>query len=279
MHCDNYDGENDTCCDCAEQGKIHRYHHTPKNKKIGAYKKQWRSIWRGLGVELEIDRENANAHNEKMLVDELTSIAGDAVVFERDGSLRYGFEIITQPHTEDAMRAFPWAELLNACKRYGYTSHDNGRCGLHIHLSREVFGSTLREQENNIAKMLLFYDCFYSEIVRFSRRDMSDALHWAGKYEVDTKKRALEIVRYDAYNFSRYKAVNLTNAHTVEIRIMRGTLNIDTFNACIDFVVRVAKNARKIKWADVHDVNKWFNGLKAKTREQITARNAFEGVI
>jgi hypothetical protein len=277
VHYTQYDSDADMCRECArENAPILNYHGGHKNKKHGECKRQWRGIWRGFGYELEIDRNNRDTVSERNLVERLTEIAGDALVFERDGSLQYGFEIITQPHTEEAMRALNWRDILHACHEYGYTSHDNGNCGLHVHISREIFGADEVEQNNNIAKLIYFYDVNYDDIVKISRREYRDAVHWADRYDIDTRKQAVDIVANGA---SRYHAVNITNRATVEIRIMRGTLNFDTFNACTDFVQTIAKNARKIRWRDIDDRVKWLRGIDKNTREYIQKRNAFAEVL
>lgn len=278
---DDYDYDAEMCRNCADENIIARYHGKRKDKKTGDCLPQWRGIWRGYGWELEIDRSAPDKQKERALVKELIAIAGDAVVFERDGSLDYGFEIISQPHTEEALNKMPIGAMLEACKRYGYTSHDNGKCGLHLHISREVFGTTWLEQTNNIAKMLLFYELYYDDIVKVSRRPLSNAMRWADEHNINTKKRALEYARAD-YHCGRYYAVNLENMYTkqtVEVRIMRGTLNLDTFKACIDFIIRVAKNAKRIKWRDVENVKLWLNGISDNTKRYINERDAFVGVL
>ncbi|HCB96026.1 MAG TPA: zinc-binding protein, partial [Ruminococcus sp.] len=45
--------------------------------------------------------------------------------------------------------------------------------------------------------------------------------------------------------------VNLENTNTIEFRIFKGTLNINTFLAAIQFVVTISSFAKKIKLADI----------------------------
>ena len=49
----------------------------------------------------------------------------------------------------------------------------------------------------------------------------------------------------------RYQAVNLENANTIEFRIFKGTLNINTFLAAIQFVVTISSFAKQIKLSDI----------------------------
>jgi hypothetical protein len=234
--------------------------------------------FRGVGVELEIDRGYHNADAEIDCADSIKEILGERVYFNRDGSLDYGFEIITQPHTLREFFSLDWDSVLNACKENGYTSHDNGNCGLHFHISREAFGSTKEKQDLAIAKLLQFFDCYYNDIVKISRRDISQARRWAGDSGATTKDNAKKVVKGEIYR-DRYHAVNLTNRNTVEIRIMRGTLNTKTFLACADFVTRLPINAKRITWRNCLKVSEWLKGCKQDTLDYIKERGAFENLF
>ena len=281
----DYNTDAEMCDECAEargSALIRQYHGNRKNDKKGECLPQWRNIWRGLGVELEIDREYSNAEAERATAEAIEEIAGDAIVMERDGSLKYGFEIITQPHTEAEFQKIDWRGIFDACIENGYTSHDAGTCGLHIHISREMFGTTEAEQRKSIAKLVYFYDKFYTDILNISRRDPEKAQQWASKYDIDTTdtKKAREHCEDIAKNpRGRYHAINLNNRATVEIRIMRGTLNLSSFFACVDFAIKTAKASRRVKWADINNAGKWLEKIEDNTARYIKNRGAFVGVV
>ena len=77
----------------------------------------------------------------------------------------------------------------------------------------------------------------------------------------------------------RYHAVNLTNDNTVEFRLMRGTLNYDSFMATIDFLWTTAMNANTMTDDDITNPANFLKGLKPDTIEYIKRRNAFVGVV
>lgn len=281
VYYDDYDSEAGMCCSCAAEnggGLIRQYHNNPPIEYIGQCRKQWRGVWRGIGVELEIDRDSEDREEERSTVERLTSIAGDAIYFERDGSLENGFEIITQPHTEEAFYAMPWAEILEACREGGYSSHDAGTCGLHLHISREMFGTNEERQGVAISKLIRFYDLYFADVLKISRRTAEQANRWAASYNTDNRKQA-EHYGKTKNNAGRYYAINNTNRRTLEIRLTRGTLNLNSFMACIDFMLTVAKNSRRIAWKNVADAGQWLRGLKPATVEYIKNKQAFEGVI
>lgn len=280
VHCDDYDDDEGMCCRCADSvsSKIKSYHSggAVKYNKIGDIKKAWRGVWRGVGVELEVERRSDDADYERNVVERLHNIYKN-MVFERDGSLEDGFEIITSPHTVEAFYNMPWGEMLSTLSEAGYQSHDGGRCGLHMHLSREFFGSTVEKQNTAIAKLMRFFDIYYGDIVKVSRRDDYTAKRWSAPHDTTSNADARSKTKKGIYD--RYRAVNISNSATVEIRIMRGTLNIKSFLACCDFIITTAKNSRRVKWTKIANAGEWLNGLKPETVEYIKSRNAFIDII
>ena len=61
---------------------------------------------------------------------------------------------------------------------------------------------------------------------RFYKQKLDKLQRWANKYD-STPEKVLEDMK--GYKLDRYKDVNLTNADTIEFRLFRGTLNINTF--------------------------------------------------
>jgi hypothetical protein len=197
--------------------------------------------------------------------------------YNRDGSLgNNGFEIISLPHTEKALYEINWEEVLRQLIGNGFTSHNNKRCGLHMHVSRQLFGETEEERTNNIAKMVMFYEIFWEDIRRFSRRTESQVNSWARRYCEDstpTEDNCKSIA--GSRSNGRYRAVNLNNAQTVEFRIMRGSLKYSTFMATLDFLITTAKNSLYIDWNNINDKNAWLEGINDTTIEYMKTRNCF----
>lgn len=273
VHYEDYDSERECCTNCISAW-IDDYHTSVKYKQ-GETKKHWRGLWRGLGFELEIDRDEENKAQEDRLAQALISNYGKHLALEYDGSLENGFEIISAPHTVEEFYKFDWGKILNLCKEYGYCSHDMGTCGLHIHISRNFLGATYEKQNTALAKIIYFYEHNWSDILALSRRTEKQAEQWANRYCVQTKGEAQKKVKS---NESRYYAINNTNNETVEFRLCRGTLNENSFYAWIDFTLSIVKNSRKIKWSDIDNIAYWLKGISEGTKNYMQNRNAFQGV-
>ena len=289
---DDYDFDEELCRDCADSrygDNVWNYHHRPAIKFYGKIPYNTLSNQYHIGIELEMKPNNYSRETEYELTNkiwELVDKTNYEIYFNRDGSIGQGFELIIQPHTWEAFKQMPWKEILQLCKDYGYTSHDNGDCGLHMHISRKFFGKDVKTQDRAIEKLLNFYDCNYNEIVKVSRRN-SEGLHWCRKYFNTLKQdmaKKTTIAEYkkitkDKYAWGRYQAVNNQNDNTVEFRIMRGTLNYDSFMACLDFTYRVAMNSKKVVYRSIADNSVWLKGISDNTKAYLQKRHAFLDVV
>jgi hypothetical protein len=297
---DWYDYDAECCIECAggdavNGACINTYHTSKNSNSLDFFGTSHFTKWAGFGGELEIDTTYDNAReNQQKLLNALKEEFGDRITFERDGSLDNGFEIITAPHTKEEMDTVDWAKLMQLCKDYGYRSHDTSTCGLHFHVSGNMFGATREKMFDTIAKVIAFYERYFDDFVKLSRR--GGASRWASNYGLtyngnmnDYKQRCRAIVDRMDYN-DRYYAINLTNTcredgtkvfRTVEFRINRGTLNYNTFRASYNLIYNLIKNAKKISWDDPNffDPKKWLKGCEANTYAYINKRNAFEGVF
>lgn len=301
---DDWDGELEMCSACAEEHEretatenttvvddngvdsnisprsdnaVRRgYHNRPSwwNSFVGSRNALSNTAYKGIGIELEVDRTASGSSQfmQRALnrIDRITN--SEVVYFNNDCSLRDGFEIISRPHTLDAFEQVPWGEILDACKENGFSSHDAETCGLHVHFSRLMFGDDADTQDENISKLVQFFELFWDDLVRASRRE-GNQLRWCGKKGFISKKRIKDYVKGKYGGHS--EAINNANDDTVEIRIMRGTLNEKSFRACIDLLVTLVNNACRVEWGDITDLDEMLKGIKVETAEYLMNRNAF----
>ena len=121
----------------------------------------------------------------------------------------------------------------------GYTSHQAGTCGLHVHVNRNAFGETEAQQDTVIARILFFFEKNWEELLKFSRRTQSQLDQWAARYGYkDQPKELLDHAKKSAHA-GRYTSVNLTNKNTIEFRIFRGTLKYNTLIATLQLLDRI----------------------------------------
>lgn len=273
------------CWQMKEKYLIKAYHADPepefyvvgedgKNKRIES---PHNGIGEFYGVELEVDaggqRDDISEPTIKLLNEEVYAM--------RDGSLTNGFEIVTHPHTAEALFNMNWQPTFKYLVKQGYRSHDINTCGLHLHCNRSIFGNYDEEKRDNIAKLMWFFETYRKEFIKLSRREVQHINRWAKFYSSEEGKD-MQFYRhiYDDFNRSsrhddRYMAINLCKKKTIEFRLMRGTLNIDTFLATLDVLITISKNAMLISNDKISRAELWLNGIKEPTKKYLIENKIF----
>jgi hypothetical protein len=160
---------------------------------------------------------------------------------KRDGSLgESGVEIVTRPDSM-AVHKRMFGALFKDSPGKALSSWTNGRCGMHVHVSKAALSQL------QIGKML----CFLNEpaAVNFiSKIAGRKPCNWCKVH----KKKITDTRR----EHDRYTALNVTNNHTVEVRIFKGTLaeagfmkNLEFVQALVEFT---APASRSISQATSH---------------------------
>ena len=234
------EGEDPYCRRCWEQldrgTNIHDYSFKPSPVFYGEGP-------RFFGVELEIDGAGEDGANARQLLD-IANRGQRRLYCKHDGSLDDGFELVTYPMSLDYhLREMPWAEVLAAARSMGYTSHQARTCGLHIHVSRRAFGETEARQDEAVARILYFFEKFWEELLKFSRRTPRQLERWAARYGYREQPRDILEHAKKGCGSGRYTCVNLTNPGTIELRMFRGTLKQNTLIATLQLADRICDAA------------------------------------
>ncbi len=194
-----------------------------------------------FGVELEVDKGGKDGENAKRLKD-IANIRNEHIYIKSDGSLDDGFEIVSHPMTLDYhMNEMDWESVLHEAVNMGYHSHQTDTCGLHIHVNHDAFGENQAEQEEVISRILFVIEKNWNEIFRFSRRNEYNMDRWSARYGYE--KSGKEILQKAKDTGNRYVAVNLRNYHTIEFRLFRGTLKLNTLLDTLQLVSEICRVA------------------------------------
>ena len=260
---DDYEARCYRChCRHRENSAIHDYYFKPAPIFFGDGS-------RYFGVELEIDGAGESSKNAAQLLDIANSGGEDRLYCKHDGSLNDGFELVTHPMTLPYhQKEMLWAEILAAARGMNYRSHQAGTCGLHIHVNRTAFGDTEAEQDACIARILYFFEKHWEELLKFSRRTMSQLERWAARYGFKEHPREiLECAKKDCRG-ERYTCVNLTNTDTIEFRMFRGTLKYNSLIATLQLVDRVCDVALSFSDEEIKSMS-WTTFVSGCTRPEL----------
>jgi len=200
-----------------------------------------------FGMELEVERRGSAIHNIDHIAETLRDHCSNRILLAHDGSLDDGFEIKTPP-----MSLKELSDIAKEICTFEYVtelrSHDGGQCGLHIHISRDALSQLqqgkiyqfinaeknkklVRSLARRYSRETYINDCANYTRVEDGAKKSHVAKGWA-RHPFDHKKI---YSKQGSVNETRYVAVNFTR-NTVEIRITRGTLKLETLLACIEWV-------------------------------------------
>jgi len=201
-----------------------------------------------------------------------------------DGSLSNGCEFVSDPLTIEA-----WMEVKPSFREgfkhlldVGLRAHDTETCGLHFHVSRSFF----KANEEAWSALLLVVEQNWPDMTRIARRKTN---HYAQRvlgpeFNRDCKERH-EYVHKEGSKLwaktdgSRYVAVNFRNENTIEFRFFRGTLNIETFYASLQFIWNLCnlcasitiKQAVDISITDILEYKEWPELMSYASKRKFTS--------
>ena len=212
-----------------------------------------------FGFELEVTYRNTNDRDVcEELANILSSTFNDYFVYERDGSIGNGVEIISQPMTWNWFMNHlgVFEHLLMICDERGFSSHDGNMCGLHVHIGRNATCNLDRnnrelDEHKVITNINYILERFQDEIYKFSRRTPKTNKKWcSARTELIEQDNGCdfidknEIKSIDDYADFRYRSLNLSNSETIEFRFLRGTLNWKTFFISMNLIKNIVEYGR-----------------------------------
>lgn len=265
---DNFNADSRQCYEC-DRRIILEYNADIDWCQFGSFDKHF-------GIELEIENRKCKFDRDELACKLRDDWLGDHAVYKHDGSLEDGFEVVTHPHTWEEFNKLPWRDILQDISDCGYDSHNNTRCGLHIHVDRKWFGDDPEESYRNIAKLAFVYNWCWNFFLGCSRRTESQYQDWAKRYTCSERLDSViaDLKNFRDHNYSyRYYAINLSNSRTVEFRLGRGTLRYESFIAWIDIHLALVRNVKNINPdTDLTDLSKWLEGIRPETLGYIHSR-------
>lgn len=182
-----------------------------------------------FGVELEVemnsrsggDRTEKSRRVARLCHDE----QGRFILTKEDGSLSYGFEIVSAPMTLDRHMT-AWSKFFAALEDRslsGIKAWGTETCGMHVHVSRDPLSVY------QVGKIVVFVNNPKNKafMVDIAGRDSNTYTKFISATKITTGGRG--------YGGDRYCAVNLCNTNTIEFRLFKATLNRSRFLANIQF--------------------------------------------
>ena len=111
-----------------------------------------------------------------------------------------------------------------------------------------------------VSRILFFTELHWNELFVFSRRSPHSMNRWAARYGIEkTGKEILNKAKKG--NTGRYAAINLCPYHTIEFRLFRGTLKLNTLIATLQFVNTICDVAISMSQSELEELS-WSELVK-----------------
>lgn len=173
------------------------------------------------------------------------SYKASVIYAKRDGSISgKGFEVVSQPMTLEFFDSLDLVPMFQVSPKERDSS-----CGLHVHISRDSF-----EGPAHLYKFTEFINDNRSFIKKIAGRDFNS-------YSRGYEEKITKAVKGTAMR-ERYHAVNLTNPHTVEVRVFRGAKTEYQLRYRVEFVNALVEYTRDCSMMDVNDIKFFKKWLK-----------------
>lgn len=189
-----------------------------------------------FGIELELELGNSyNGHYTKNKEKFVKIVENeDSIYVKKDGSLDYGYEIVSHPMT------IPYfdkslSKIMDKCDMEfsEFNGTENRTCGFHVHMSNEQ----LANNNVNVMKMIWFLELNYDFTLAFSRRERYYFDRWAGLYGVKDCKTIDKVADYICDSgTNRRRIINIQGEHTTEFRLFKGTTSSSDIKATLQFL-------------------------------------------
>ena len=201
---------------------------------------EWTEDKSFFGIELEVD--NCKYDDNEIATHALSILNSDDDLWHCERDISVNHEYISQPLSYEK-----WLEEKDNVKSaLSYLSgvcesHNAGTCGLHIHLNNNTFNN---QEQYDRFKLILEY--FKNELFKYSRRQYIDGGYYnfltTGSNNKDDIIDKLDSLKRKIYGHNSW--INEDSNGTFELRMFRGTLNIDTFYATLETVNEMVKIAK-----------------------------------
>lgn len=160
-----------------------------------------------MGVELEVSVDTDKAIGKT--AQEVQECLGEFVFLKWDGSVPYGFEIVSQPALMDYHRSV-WNDFFKMNEERGLLNQIDASCGMHVHVGR--LGLNARSKH--------IYDRLSHLVFGRANREFMETV--AGRANNN----------YASFNRNRgdkYQALNFSPLDTIEFRMFQSDVNRDVF--------------------------------------------------
>lgn len=240
------------------------------------------------GYGLEIETECGGISNTTVLAEVLNKVVfthfpADLFKLQRDGSLTGGqssAECITQIMTREFIRNNYAAFKLmfdTYFPAFQISASESGNCGMHVNISRGVFGRSEAAQAEAVRKLYYIINHHYKLCCalfyrNYSRTDYCAQMRCSMDY-VKAMPMQQECSHGVSFNLGHW------DAGRIEIRLVGGQKNYACFRNTMEAVFFLVDRVKELSWAGLDDVSTIFRGCNQYVYDRLKSYCRERGTI
>jgi hypothetical protein len=210
----------------------------------------------GLEIETEAPSYEVRRNAAQYAYNKL-EVENSLAYLKNDGSLNNGFEVVTHPMTYDFFmnEAQELWDTVHALKTdFGMKSWSTRTCGLHIHISRTGF--TNPPHMHRFLRLIYSNQDFYQAMAGRSESNWAkfdDIMKYNPTKNEWSRSYKNKVADPTTTSTDRYSAVNTNNRATVEMRIFKGSINIQNVRGALGLAHASVEYTRTMSLQEVKD--------------------------
>ena len=213
-----------------------------------------------FGIELETDGYSPEGYHD--CLNDLNDLDKKEKNFycKHDGSLDRGIEIVFHPRSLNSWYAYrdELKEIMDICLGCGGKSYNTSTCGCHVHRSNGDIAdwhktkiiSVFCRMKPWIEKVAQRKENLHYASFRYFE-DTVDNYDYHLRQKPENRLKLLYKAQKKGECLNRYVAVNIANKKTVEYRVFRGSLKVDSVLAYIYFSDSITLFSKSIMFFDL----------------------------
>jgi len=231
-----------------------------------------------FGVEIETDVHVNTPKDPELYGSTLASLVNligrgqtgrDRLLYCKEDSTCY-MEVVSHPFSWNYYKEFGkeiFQTLVKALRENNLRGHNTQDSGMHIHIGRRgIKHSTLYKvmnfvySPNNRAFMLMLSQRTSERLEEWASLDLT-SLAW------EKLGKICRSTSYAMEYMTRSSAINLHNSNTIEFRLFRGTLNIQSFMKNLEFVHSIIHWSKDVSFNESSSLDSYLAFLRANQLE------------
>ena len=239
-NCECYWDNDSRGCGCTRAIHDYSYKPDPKFWLADGSRASWENLNGHVFMGFELEVESNGGQYERGAEFMVENSNNESLWYlKHDGSLNYGFEIVSHPMELEYHQSIGY-DLLKELAQKGFSGFRTDTCGLHVHVSRAGFSGRA-----HILRFAYFAARNSEQMIRLAGRNSE---RWANFSELRDQSTSVmkRANRWGQTGGNRYNAINFNNHDTLELRFFKSSLRPQRLLSALELTDAMVEYTRSL---------------------------------